>query len=212
LHFFTSCCDWPGLRRGKFPQIAKIPKTSEPFGLRPAYYLMNAHMRGGKDMKLQVLNGSFGKVLAAATIAFMISLASPAQAQQGQWYSDGCFYAAAQNGQMVRQGCAATIGGAKFYYDFATKIITDLGTHYQFFIGQDGRALIYTTAGWKDLAAYVQAIQARSAGTAGGTCVPHTGPGSVGTGCSSPELRYPDITLLLNAFNQRGVNRWLESK
>lgn len=161
-------------------------------------------------MKLQVLNGALDKGLAAAaTFAFMISLASPAHAQQGQWYSDGCFYAAAQNGQMVRKGCAATIGGRTFYYDLATKIITDFGTHYQFFMGQDGRALIYTTAGWEDLAAYVQAIRTSSAGTARGTCVPHTGPGWVGTSCPSPELRYPEIALLQNAFNQRMVNTWL---
>jgi hypothetical protein len=40
-------------------------------------------------MKLQVLNGSFGKALAVATIAFMISSAASAQAQQGR---DGCFH------------------------------------------------------------------------------------------------------------------------
>ncbi len=40
-------------------------------------------------MKFQVLNSPFGKVLAAAAaIAFMISLTSPAQAQQGQWGAD----------------------------------------------------------------------------------------------------------------------------
>ena len=161
-------------------------------------------------MKFQVLNSSFGKVLAAAAaIAFMISLTSPAQAQQGQWGADSCWYAPGQNGQMVRQGCAVTDGAGTFYYDLATKIITDFGTHYQFFMGQNGRALIYTTAGWEDLAAYVQAIRNSSAGTSGGTCVPHTGPGWVGTGCPSPDLRYPDLTLLLNTFNQHGVNTWL---
>jgi hypothetical protein len=40
-------------------------------------------------MKLQVLNGSFGKALAVATIAFMISSAASAQAQQGR---DRCFH------------------------------------------------------------------------------------------------------------------------
>jgi hypothetical protein len=40
-------------------------------------------------MKLQVLNGSFGKALAVATIAFMISSAASAQGQQGR---DRCFH------------------------------------------------------------------------------------------------------------------------
>jgi hypothetical protein len=43
-------------------------------------------------MKLQVLNGSFGKALAVATIAFMISSAASAQAQQGRQGRDRCFH------------------------------------------------------------------------------------------------------------------------
>ena len=81
-------------------------------------------------MKLQDLNRSFGKIPAACAIAFMIASA-PARAQQGQWGSDGCFYAlvfsAAVRGaqqdsvQAVRQGCAvqSTDGQAR-YYDLRT--------------------------------------------------------------------------------------------
>src|ERR1700747_547889 len=43
-------------------------------------------------MKLQVLNRSFGKALAVATIALMISSAASAQAQQGRQGRDRCFH------------------------------------------------------------------------------------------------------------------------
>jgi hypothetical protein len=108
-------------------------------------------------MKSLVLNGSFAKVLAAAsTIVFTISLTSPAQAQ-GQWGADSCYYARTQNGQMARQGCK--IGGT-IYRENATNVMTDLRTGYQFFRGQDGRMLIHTTAGWVDGQAYVAQLQA----------------------------------------------------
>ena len=95
-------------------------------------------------MKLQTSNGSFGKVLAAAaTLTFMISLASPAQAQQGQWYSDGCFYASA-NGQLIRQGCTQIVSGQQRYYDF-----------------RSGRWSVMTTQGWVDLEALRADLTAR---------------------------------------------------
>lgn len=88
-------------------------------------------------MKLQVLNGSFGKVLAAIAIAFMISSAAPVQAQQGQWYSDGCFYAVQPGyAQMVRQGCQHLVNGQQRYYDL-----------------RSGRWSVMTTQGWVDLEA-----------------------------------------------------------
>jgi hypothetical protein len=43
-------------------------------------------------MTHQVMNRSFGKALAVATIAFMISSAASTQAQQGQWGRDRCFH------------------------------------------------------------------------------------------------------------------------
>jgi hypothetical protein len=117
-----------------------------------------------KKMKAQVLNGSFGKVLvAAATIAFMISVTSRAQAQQGQWGADRCYYAAAQNGQVVRQGCMLT---GNLYRDNATNVITDLQTRIQFFRGQDGRMLILTSSGWVEAQAYVAQVQAARANQA----------------------------------------------
>jgi hypothetical protein len=157
-------------------------------------------------MKLQLLNTSFGKVLAAVAIAFMIYSAAPAQAQQGRWGTNGCYYIA-QGGQWLPQGCAVAIGGSTFYYDSATRIITDYATHLQFFMGQDGRALIYTTAGWQDLAAYVQAVRASSASAARGTCVPHSGPGWVGTGCPSPDVSPAMAAILIaqDSANSRAV-------
>ena len=81
-------------------------------------------------MKLQDLNRSFGKVLGALAVALMIQTGS-AQAQQGQWAEDGCFYTAvfhaAPSGalqgsmQMVRQGCAVqSPDGQARYYDLGT--------------------------------------------------------------------------------------------
>ena len=81
-------------------------------------------------MKLQDLNRSFAKVLGALAIAFVIQTGS-AQAQQGQWAADGCFYtavfSAAPSGalqgsvQMVRRGCAVqSPDGQARYYDLGT--------------------------------------------------------------------------------------------
>jgi hypothetical protein len=81
-------------------------------------------------MKLQSLNRSLARVLAASAVAFMVATAS-AQAQQGLWGADGCFYMAvlsaaargAQQGsvQMVRQGCAVqSSDGQARYYDQKT--------------------------------------------------------------------------------------------
>jgi hypothetical protein len=81
-------------------------------------------------MKLQDLNRSFGKVLGALAVAFVIQTGS-AQAQPGQWAADGCLYtavfSAAPSGalqgsvQMVRQGCAVqSPDGQARYYDLRT--------------------------------------------------------------------------------------------
>jgi hypothetical protein len=112
-------------------------------------------------MKLQVLNGSLGKVvLAAATIAFMISLASPAQAQQGQWGADNCFYAPAQ-GQMVRQGCMLQVNGNQYYYDIRTSVVTDLRTRSSFRLAQqNGRLYVNAGSGWADAGPAPAVLQA----------------------------------------------------
>lgn len=112
-------------------------------------------------MKLQVLNGSFGRILAAAAvIAFMFSLASPAQAQPGKWGKDGCFYAPSQRGKLVRQGCVLSSGGSRYYHNEVTNVITDLNTNISYLRGQDGRMLIWTTAGWMDAQAYIAQVRA----------------------------------------------------
>ena len=101
-------------------------------------------------MKLQDLNRSFGKTLAAVAIAFIIS--SAAQAQQGQWGRDGCFYVPAYR-QMVRQGCAFQVaGGHQFYQNYGTKVVTDLNTGISYFLAQNGRWLVSTRNGWAYLA------------------------------------------------------------
>jgi hypothetical protein len=104
-------------------------------------------------MKYQVLNGLFGKGLAAVAIAFMLSSAAPAQAQQGQWGSDNCFYAPWQGGRMVRQGCVLSDGGRQLYFDFGTRVAADVSTKFSYFVGQNGRVLVHTSNGWADLAA-----------------------------------------------------------
>jgi hypothetical protein len=101
----------------------------------------------------QGLNGSFGKVLAAVAIAFMLSSAPPAQAQQGQWGSDNCFYIPAQGEQMVRQGCVLSDGGRQLYFDFGTNAARDSSTKLSYLVGHDGRVLVHTSNGWADLAA-----------------------------------------------------------
>jgi hypothetical protein len=104
------------------------------------------------------LNRSFAKVLAAVAIAFMIY--SAAQAQQGQWGRDGCFYAPARGGQWVRQGCVLTDGGGRYYHNDASNVITDLSTNISYLTGRDGRLLIWTSTGWMDAQAYVGQVRA----------------------------------------------------
>jgi hypothetical protein len=155
-------------------------------------------------MKLQVLNGSFGNVLAAAaTIALMVSFSAPAQAQ-GQWGSNSCYYTP-QGGKMVVQGCAFATGGHQYYYDIATKISTDYATGYKYFVGQDGRPLIYTTAGWTDAQAYFAQLGAANkpkdpnfvaeygSGTVGGV---YEGTGSMTLGPLANVSPYPEINAL----------------
>lgn len=154
-------------------------------------------------MKLQILNGSFNKVLATVAIAFVIS-AAPAQAQQGQWGADRCYYLA-QGGQWVRQGCAMATGGGQFYYDFATQIVTDYRTNYEYFMGQNGRWLIYTAAGWMDLQTYATQVaaanQARDpnfaasygAGKVGGV---YAGSGSMTLGALANVSNYSQLNTL----------------
>jgi hypothetical protein len=102
-------------------------------------------------MKHQVLNGSFGKVLAAAALGFMLSSAAPAQAQQGQWGADNCLYAPAQGGQIVRLGCLENRGHV-VYHNFGTNVITDLNTNVSYLLDQNGRWLVSTSSGWEYLA------------------------------------------------------------
>lgn len=103
-------------------------------------------------MKLQLPNRSFGKGLAAVAVAFMISSAVPARAEQGQWGSDGCFYKL-EGRQQGRQGCAfQRAGGRRFYRDDSTKVWTDLDAGLSFFFAQDGRSWVYTRTGWIDAA------------------------------------------------------------
>jgi hypothetical protein len=117
-------------------------------------------------MTHQVMNGSFGKVLAAAALGFMLSSAAPVQAQQGQWGSDNCLYARGRGGQMVRQGCISESGGRRFFTNLATKVHTDMSTGDSYFLGQNGRWLILTRNGWVDLVAAVQANRAAQAAQA----------------------------------------------
>jgi hypothetical protein len=86
-------------------------------------------------MTHQVMNGSFGKVLAAAALGFMLSSAAPVQAQQG-WGSDNCFYARGQGGQMVRLGCVRALRGHLVYHNFGTNVLTDLSTNFSYLPGQ----------------------------------------------------------------------------
>ena len=170
-------------------------------------------------MKLQDLNRSFTKVLAAVAIAFMIS-AAPAQAQ-GQWGADRCYYAV-QNGQMVRQGCMQT---GNLYRDY-TNVITDLQTGQKFFQGQNGRMLILTTAGWVDAQAYVAQVaaakQARDPNFAATYGTGTVGGVYVGTGSMTlkgPSLTdtygrpYPDsasgVAIYVDGANQRQINTTL---
>jgi hypothetical protein len=100
-------------------------------------------------MKHQVMNGSFGKILAAAALGFVLSTAAPLQAQQGRWGSDNCFYAPTQGGQMVRQGCMLRLNGNQFYYDIRTSVMTDLRTNSSYRVAQqNGRLLVNAGNGW----------------------------------------------------------------
>jgi hypothetical protein len=137
-------------------------KISGPFPLCSAHYPVNAHHAlEDTTMKLQDLNRSFAKVLAAVAIAFMIS-AAPAQAQQAQWGADNCYYAV-QGGRWVRQGCVLSSGGSQYYHDDATNVFRDLRTNISYFQGQDGRMLILTSSGWMDAQAYLQMVRANGA-------------------------------------------------
>jgi hypothetical protein len=107
-------------------------------------------------MKLQNLNRSFSKVMAAAAIAFTIATAS-AQAQQGQWGTDGCLYVRNGRGQAVRQGCVfQDKAGGRLYYDYNTRIFKDLNTGFLYAVGQNGRFQVWTTTGWTDLEAAIR--------------------------------------------------------
>ena len=119
-------------------------------------------------MKRQVLHNSFGSILVAvAVIAFMFSLTSTAQAQQGQWGRDGCFYAPSQRGQWVRQGCVLSSGGNRYYHNNATNVITDLRTKISYFQAQDGRMFILTSSGWMEAQAYLQMVRTNRANNTG---------------------------------------------
>ena len=160
-------------------------------------------------MKLQDLNRSFAKVLAAVAIAFTIS-AAPAQAQQAQWGADRCYYIA-QGGQWVRQGCMLQLNGNQFYYDIRTSVMTDPRTRSSFRLAQqNGRLYVNAGTGWVDAGpAPAGLVPNQATGTAGGTCVPHTGAGWVGTGCPTPESRYPDVDAIPRRSQQTGVDIWL---
>jgi hypothetical protein len=152
-------------------------------------------------MKLQVQHGSFGRILAAAAaIAFMFSLASPAQAQQGEWGGDGCLYAPSRGGQWVRQGCVLSSGGSRYYHDDATKVFRDLRTNISYLQGQDARMLILASSGWMDAQAYLEMVrrnQATYGGLAAGTrAAGNNWPGSgyAVVGGTSPSVTgYPAI-------------------
>jgi hypothetical protein len=111
-------------------------------------------------MKPRVLNRSFGKVLAAAAIAFMISTAS-ALAQQGWWGTDGCFYVtvvnrlipAGQPGyfQQYRAGCnVRNAVGRIFYHDEINQTWKDLRTGELYQVAADGCLYLWTTAGRRE--------------------------------------------------------------
>jgi hypothetical protein len=163
-------------------------------------------------MKLQDLNHSFAKVLAAVAIAFMIS-AAPAQAQQAQWGADNCYYAA-QGGRWVRQGCVLSSGGSQYYHDDATNVFRDLRTNISYFRGQDGRLWILASSGWMDAQAYLQMVRANRAtygtGLAEGTrMAANNWPGSGyavvgGTSASvtgNPQADRPNSRMYTNILN-----------
>jgi hypothetical protein len=103
-------------------------------------------------MTHQVKNGSFGKVLAAAALGFMLSSAAPVQAQQRQWGSDNCLYARGQGGQMVRLGCVRTLRGHLVYHNFGTNVLTDLSTNFSYLPDQNGRWMVKRSNVWEYLA------------------------------------------------------------
>lgn len=75
-------------------------------------------------MKLQVPNGSLDKVLAAVALAFMISSAAPAHAQQQQWGRDNCLYTAVGNAWQPTRTCRSLERGnpnAFVIYDSADR-------------------------------------------------------------------------------------------
>ena len=110
-------------------------------------------------MTHQVMNRSFAKALAVATIAFMISSAASTQAQQVLQGADGCFYTtranplipAGQPGylQQYRLGCnVRNAAGQPFYHDEINQTWTDLSTGRIYQIAADGRQYLWTGAGW----------------------------------------------------------------
>lgn len=133
-------------------------------------------------MKHQVMNGSFGKILAAAALGFVLSTAAPLQAQQGRWGSDNCFYAPAQGGQMVRQGCMLRWNGNQFYYDIRTSVMTDLRTNSSYRVAQqNGRLLVNAGNGWVDAGPATAGLPGATsgAGPVGGV---HRGTGTMNVG------------------------------
>ncbi len=73
-------------------------------------------------MKSQVLKSSFGKVLSAVAIAFIISSVAPAHAQQQQWGRDNCLYTAVGSAWQPTRTCRLLERGnpnAFFIYDRA---------------------------------------------------------------------------------------------
>jgi hypothetical protein len=167
-------------------------------------------------MKLQVQHGSFGRILAAAAaIAFMFSLTSPAQARQGQWGADSCLYAPSRGGQWVRQGCVLSSGGSQYYHDDATKVFRDLRTNISYLQGQDGRMLISASSGWMDAQAYLEMVRRNRAtygGLAEGTRVAGNnwpGSGYAVVGGTSPSVTgYPQIDVLINTMNTNILHTW----
>jgi len=112
-------------------------------------------------MKLQNLNRSLVKILAAAATLFVISSWAVAQGQRGQWGTDGCYYAAVVNRviprgqtgylQWVRQGCNFQASDGDVYYrDDRAQTWKNLRTGMVFAIAQNGRPLVQTNTGWAD--------------------------------------------------------------
>jgi hypothetical protein len=122
-------------------------------------------------MKLQNLNRSLVKILAAVATLFLISLSAVAQGQRGQWGTDGCYYAAVVNRviprgqpgyvQWVRQGCNfQTSDGDVYYHDDRAQTWKNMRTGMVFAFAQNGRLFVLTNTGWVDGAALVEKARA----------------------------------------------------